>query len=448
MSHKIKSRKQNSMLPSNSIVTRRELLGHGLGLVGVGAALPNFLVRSALAGPKAQSDQRIVVSLLMAGGHDGLSGVPPYAHDDYYRHRKVTRIEKKDVIKLNDEVGLHPNLSGFRELLDEQAFAVVLGTGYPKPDLSHFVSRDIWEAGQRGARTGRPGATGWLGRYLDTVLPDKVDPTVSVAVGRGRLPLTISGNKHPGLGFSDAESLRYRGARSSRDRMAYERMQGASPAPPEESDLQFVTRTAVSTNAASEKIRDSLASYRTKVSYPDTDFGQSLRTIAALIGQGLSTRVYYAAQGIAQFGGYDTHAEQKPRHSQLVGELSQSIRAFYQDLKSQGNADRVLTFAFSEFGRRVPENHSGGTDHGTAGPMFLFGSGVKPGVHGTQPSLKDLEDYSDIAGKDNFHGSGNLKMHHDFRSVYRAILERWLDTPGEPILGADYPLLDCIRETA
>jgi len=108
----------------------------------------------------------------------------------------------------------------------------------------------------------------------------------------------------------------------------------------------------------------------------------------------------------------------------------------------------VLTFAFSEFGRRVPENQSGGTDHGTAGPMFLFGSGVKPGVHGTQPSLKDLEDYSGIAGKDNFHGSGNLKSHHDFRSVYRAILERWLDTPGEPILGADYPLLDCIRENA
>ncbi len=445
MSHSSKIRKKNPNTSPHSITTRRKLLSSGLGLVGVGAALPNFLIRSALAGPVAQPEQKIVVSLLLAGGHDGLSGVPPYAHDDYYRHRKVTRIDKKDVIKLNDEVGLHPSMTGFRELLDEEAFAVVLGTGYPNPDLSHFVSRDIWEAGKRGARTGRPGATGWLGRYLDTALPDEVDPTVSVAVGRGRPPLTISGSKHPGLGFSDADSLLYRGARSNRDRMAYNHMQGASPASPEESDLQFVTRTAISTNAASAQIRESLAGYQTDVTYPDTDFGQSLRTIAALIGQGQATRIYYAAQGIARFGGYDTHAEQKPRHARLVGELSQSVRAFYKDLKRQGNADRVLTFAFSEFGRRVPENQSGGTDHGTAGPMFLFGPGVKPGVHGTQPSLRELADYSGITGKDNFHGSGNLKMSTDFRSVYRTILERWLDTPGKPILGADYPLLDCVR---
>lgn len=430
------------------IVTRRELLGRGLGLVGVGSALPNFLVRSALAGPEAESNQRIVVSLLMTGGHDGLSGVPPYAHEDYYRYRKVTRIEEKDVIKLNDEVGLHPNLAGFRDLLDERAFAVVLGTGYPNPDLSHFVSRDIWEAGERGARTGRPGSLGWLGRYLDTTLPNEVDPALSIAIGRGRLPLVVSGSKHPGMGFSDAESLRYRGARSDRDRMAYERLQGSNTALPAESDLQFVTRTAVGTNAASMRILDHLARYKTDVTYPDTEFGQSLRTIAALIGQGMTTRVYYAAQGIARFGGYDTHAEQKPRHGQLVDELCQSVGAFYKDLKRQGNADRVLTFTFSEFGRRVPENHSGGTDHGTAGPMFLFGPGVKPGVHGTQPSLKELENYSDIAGPDNFHGSGNLKMHVDFRSVYRAILERWLDTPSQSVLGAEYPLLDCIRDQA
>jgi len=143
------------------IVTRRELLGRGLGLVGVGSALPNFLVRSALAGPEAESNQRIVVSLLMTGGHDGLSGVPPYAHEDYYRYRKATRIEEKEVIKLNDEVGLHPNLAGFRELLDEQAFAVVLGTGYPNPDLSHFV-RVARHLGSRRAR--RENGSPWVDR--------------------------------------------------------------------------------------------------------------------------------------------------------------------------------------------------------------------------------------------------------------------------------------------
>jgi uncharacterized protein (DUF1501 family) len=414
-----------------SIATRREFLTRGLGVVGLSAALPNFLIRSALAGPKAQSDQRIVVALLLTGGHDGLSDVPPYGEEEYYRVRKATRIEEKEVIKLNNQVGLHPTLTGFRDLLDERSFAVILGTGYPNFDLSHFVSRDIWEAARPGVTTGKTGAVGWLGRYLDVTFPQDKDPKLGIAVGPGRLPLIITGKEHPGIGFSSPDSFRFVGETGEKGRQTYQRLHEL-PAQASTEDLQFITQTAINANAASQQLLELLSDHQTDVEYPDTQFGESLRTIAALIGKGLTTRVYYAAQGIAVFGGYDTHAEQKPRHTRLMDELCKSVCAFYKELKRQGNAQRVLTLTFSEFGRRVPENYSGGTDHGLAQPMLLFGPMVKPGVHGTHPSLKELDQ------------NGNLKMTVDFRCVYAAILEKWLGVPSEPILGQKYQPLDCI----
>jgi uncharacterized protein (DUF1501 family) len=416
---------------ARKIATRREFLARGLGLVGLGAALPNFLIHTALAGPRARHDERIVVALLLTGGHDGLSTVPPYGIEDYYRIRKATRIEEKEVIKLNKEVGLHPKLTGFKDLLDQRAFAVILGTGYPTYNLSHFVARDYWEAARSGYETGRPGATGWLGRYLDQAFKDNKDPKLSLSVGPYRSPMIITGAEHPGIGFSTPDSFRFTGERSARGQAAYRKLNqpGCESCP---DDLQFVTQTAVNANASSEKILELISDYDTTVSYPDTEFGSYLRTIAGLINRGLSTRVYYAAQGTAVFGGYDTHAEQRPRHDRLMDELCRSVSAFYKDLARAGNAGRVLTFTFSEFGRRVAENYSGGTDHGLAQPMFLFGTGVKPGVHGKQPSLTDLDE------------NGNLKTLVDFRRVYADILEKWLGVPHEPILGAKYQPLDCV----
>jgi uncharacterized protein (DUF1501 family) len=172
--------------------------------------------------------------------------------------------------------------------------------------------------------------------------------------------------------------------------------------------------------------------YKTPVEYPDTQFGNSVKTIAAFINGGLGARAFYAAQGIAVFGGYDTHADQPRRLGQLLDELDGTVAAFYEDLARCGNANRVVTYTYSEFGRRAAENYSGGTDHGQAQPMFLFGPGVKAGVHSTQPSLKDLDE------------RGNLKMTVDFRSVYAAILEKWLKVPTEVILGEKFQRLECI----
>lgn len=412
------------------IATRREILTRGLGMVGIGATLPNFLLNTSLAGPSTSSD-KIVVALALIGGHDGLSDVPPHGHKEYYELRKITRIEENEVIKLNDEVGLHPNLAGFKELLDEGKFATVLGTAYPNFNLSHFTGRDIWESANRTSTTGKEGSTGWLGRYLDYAYKGNDDPKLSLAVGPGRHPLIVTGAEHPGIAFQSPDSFAFVGDQSEKGYSLYRELNELSKTNLCTPDDQFITQTAINANASSETIRELVSGYTSKVTYPDTQFGNSLRTIAGLIDRGLSTRVYYAAQGIAVFGGYDTHVDQKRRHSQLMEELCQSVVAFQHDLKQQGNEDRVLTFTFSEFGRRAKENYSGGTDHGLAQPMFLFGPGVKAGVHGTQPSLTDLDD-------------DNLKMTTDFRCVYAAMLEKWLGVPSEPILEAKYPPLDCI----
>lgn len=413
------------------IATRRRFLSQGLGIVGVGAVLPNYLLRSALAGPTAAGSDRIVVALLLTGGPDGLSLVPPFAHDDYYKFRKVLAYQSNDVIKLNDEVGLHPRLCGCKKMFDEGRMAVVLGAAYPNVNLSHFTSRDVWEAGDEKNESGKPGATGWLGRFVDYACKGNSDPTLSVAVGPGKHPLIVTGTEHSGVGFASPDSFRFTGAGSSESQALYAKL-NALPASPTADDLQFVSQTAVDANAASARLSELAATYKTPVAFPDTQFGNSVRTIAGLINGGLSARAYYAAQGIAVFGGYDTHADQIRRLDGLLGELDQSLSAFYEDLARCGNADRVLTYTFSEFGRRVQENFSGGTDHGRAQPIFVFGSGVKGGVHGKQPSLSDLDE------------RGNLKMASDFRGIYAAILERWLGVPQEAVLGSKYPLSECI----
>jgi uncharacterized protein (DUF1501 family) len=413
------------------IATRRALLRRGLGIVGAGAVLPRFMLRTSLAAEKGPTNDRIVVALLLTGGPDGLSLAPPVGHPDYYRHRKTLAVDAKQAIKLNDAVGLHPRLTGFKKLLDKGMAAVILGTGYPNFNLSHFVSRDFWEAADDRNVTGRPGATGWLGRYVDYACQGKADPALNVAVGPGRQPLIVTGTQHPGIGFASADSFRFRGAKTPHGETLYRQLNELAQASRAD-ELQFVAQTAIHANEASQKICDLAGRYRTPVRYPDTLFGSSVRTIAGLINGGLAARAYYAAQGIAVFGGYDTHADQIRRLDALLGELDQSISAFYTDLARCGNDTRVLTLTFSEFGRRVQENYSGGTDHGLAQPMFLFGSGVKAGVHGKQPSLADLDE------------RGNLKMQVDFRRVYAAILERWLCVPSEVVLGQKYPLLDCM----
>ncbi len=405
--------------------TRREFLTRGAGVLAAGTALPSLVAQSTIA--ESGADAPILVVLQMSGGHDGLSAVVPFRNDDYLRNRKSTLVKPGEVLKVNDEFGFHPNLTDFKDLLDAGSIAVIQGVGYPEPVRSHFKSMDVWHTADNS-----PVAVsrGWVGRYCDHAFKDDLDPKLNLAIGGGKSPRAIRGKAHPGIAFDRPTSFRYRAQAGDEQLAETYRMLNRKTAAgkAKNKNLGLVAATTVAANASSEQILRLAARNKSGVSYPRTKLGTALQTVAALIAGGLSTRVYYVTMG-----GFDTHRTQRRRHDRLMTELGQSVSAFQKDLSKQGNAGRVMTMAFSEFGRRVKENASQGTDHGKAGPMFLLGPAVKAGIHGELPSLAaaDLD-------------KGDLAWNTDFRSVYATVLEKWLHTGSRPILGAQFPLLDCI----
>ncbi|MCC7087291.1 MAG: DUF1501 domain-containing protein [Pirellulales bacterium] len=404
----------------------------GLGVVGVGSLLPNYLVRTAVAGPAAEVGQRVLVVIQLGGGHDAISAVVPYGHEDYAKARNATRIKDEEVIKLNNELGLHPNLAGLKQMYDEGKLAVLPGVGYPDPNLSHFHSTDIWHtADMRGRQCefGK-GPYGWIGKTCDAAFAGNADPQLALAVGTGSTPIVIQGKDHPGLAFDVPESFGYHGDRGDAARReVYAKLnEAAREKPPTLTEQHFVTNIAVAANATSQQVSRLAAEYKPAVEYPGTTLGRNLRTIAGLIAGGLSTRIYFTYHD----GGFDTHVKQRPHHDNLMRMLNDAVVAFYKDLAAHQQEQRVLAFTTSEFGRTVKENGGEGTDHGAAAAMFMFGP-VKTGIHGAHPSLKDV-----------FGGGGDwLKPTTDFRSVYATAIEKWLGVPSEPVLGK-YPLIDCI----
>jgi uncharacterized protein (DUF1501 family) len=410
-----------------SISTRRDFLTSGIGLVGVSASLPNFLVRSALAESEASGAPQVAVVIEMSGGNDTLSTLIPYSNKAYVEGRKTTRIPENEILKLDDKLGFHPRLKGFKQLLDEGRMGILPGVGYPHPNYSHFSSMDIWQmADERGRCPDVP--YGWIGRAIDSGFGDKSEPILSVAVGADKSPPALKGPHHAGISFRQPDSFRYTGDRNDASRTElYKRLHELPGSQPGE-NFNFLSRTAVAANASSEEIRRLAGAYQTKVEYPKTSLGRNLRAIAGLINGGLGTRIYYTLQG-----GYDTHSNQRGRHDQLIGDLNDAVFAFQQDLAQQGQEQRVLTFTFSEFSRNITENGSLGTDHGHAGAMFFFGGKTKPGLQAAYPSLEDIHQVR----------NGALKHNMDFRSVYSTVLEKWLGIPAEPVLGA-YPLVDII----
>jgi uncharacterized protein (DUF1501 family) len=418
--------------------TRREFLRSGLVMASAASTLPAFLHSSALALHRAAGglssvpgvpEEHILVVVQLGGGNDGLNTVVPCFAPEYYRARPGIGIPEAQVLKLPgaDGVGLHPGMSAMREMYDEGLVSIVQGVGYPNPNRSHFKSMDIWHTADTTA-TG----DGWLGRYFDAECcgwgkgesgtPEKNGGPPGIAIGR-TAPLAMEGRQVKPVAFESPELFRWSGAEIGKElREGYEalnsRTTGEGNAARSESNAAFLLRTALDAQVSSDMIRRAVAT-RPRTQFPGTDLGRQLSMIASMIGAGLRTRVYYASMG-----SFDTHAGQggqQGRHAQLLQQFSQAMQAFYRELKAQGNDGRVMTMAFSEFGRRVAQNQSQGTDHGTAAPMFLFGPMIRPGVHGEHPSLKDLDD-------------GDLKYGIDFRSVYAGILESWLRADSRSIL--------------
>ncbi|MCW5755137.1 MAG: DUF1501 domain-containing protein [Phycisphaeraceae bacterium] len=432
-----------------SAFTRRQFLWQGLTLASATAAVPAFLQSSALGLPMPVAgasaipgvpEDHVLVVIQLSGGNDGLNTVVPFGEDAYYRARPGIAIRQEQALALQRQqgVGLHPALGGLKDLYDEGMLTIVQGVGYPNPNRSHFVSMDIWHTADTNA-TGE----GWLGRYFDSQCcgygkgesgtSDSTNPASQPGIAIGRTaPLAMEGRKTKPVAFETPDLFRWTGQDVHESLLApYRevtmRTEAAGVAP--ESNASFLMRTALDAQINSDLIRKAVAQ-RPLVEYPRTQLGQQLAMIASMIRAGLKTRVYYASHG-----GFDTHAGQggaQGSHARLLETYAQALRAFYRDLAAQENHGRVLTMTFSEFGRRVGQNASGGTDHGTAAPVFLAGPMVRAGLANEHPSMKNLD-------------NGDLRYSTDFRTVYAAVLEHWLKADSKAILKGTYRPMRVIR---
>lgn len=422
--------------------TRREFLRRSITLASVAWTIPSFLHRTVLAldHPQGESmiisprDHPILVVIQLSGGNDGLNTLVPITDDIYYKSRPKLAIAPGQTLKVNDTVGFHPDLAKLKALYDSGKMAVIQGVGYPNPNRSHFRSMEIWHT---AADSNKVEKHGWIGRYFDSACKG-CDSTVAVNIGK-LAPQAFYAKGPMGVSIEDPEMYRWlnKGSAAMESAESFfknvnKKASGATPSMEEanasvmDGSLDYLQRTAMNAQLSSDKIREVIKQYHTTVTYPETEIAYGLKLVSQMIAGGLPTRIYYVSQS-----GYDTHSNQLTDQNRLLSELAEGVSAFYSDLEQQGNAKRVLSFSFSEFGRRVAENASGGTDHGCAGPMFVFGGSVKPGFYGKPPSLTDLD-------------RGDLKYNVDFRSVYTTVLENWMKTDPKVVLGRPFPKLEFI----
>jgi uncharacterized protein (DUF1501 family) len=388
--------------------------------------------------PTTGKDGTILIVLQLAGGNDGLNTLVPYADDTYQKARPRLAKKESEIIRLNDHVGLNNSMPFLGSMFKEGNLGIVQGVGYPNPNRSHFVSTSIWET----ADTHNRSSTGWLGRYFDNACPG-ADPTVGISFNKTQ-PESFGALKNPGVCLNSPELYRwiYGGGEKVQAEEFFSNLNkpeeleddeptdGGSIAMPAggkiggikgEGNLAFLERVALDAQVSSKTILELAAKHKTSVRYDGTPLARNLNLVARMIAGGMPTRVYYVSHG-----GFDTHNQQVNSHDRLLGQLDSALKSFFADLRQQGNDKRVVLMTFSEFGRRVSENASAGTDHGKASCLFLAGDAVKGGLHGTHPSLTDLSE-------------GDIKHTVDFRSVYGTVLGDWLKAPDlKPILGANY----------
>ena len=367
------------------------------------------------------SKGRCLVLVNLQGGNDGLNCIVPYGDSQYYQVRPTIGVAQSDVLKINERVGFNPNMQALKSMYDKGQVAVIQSVGYPDPDHSHFRSTEIWQT----AAPDRYEHTGWLGRYLDeSGLPgDNLFNGVAIAQV---LPEVFVANRTDVPAIAQANGYGLISDRSSAARMTYAELVGDNRLPFSSPYLAHVAEIEDHAQKGSEELPKLIAGYKPAGSYPATPLGRSLALAAQIIGSNLGTRVLYV-----QHGSFDTHISQTATQDRLLGQFSDAMKAFYDDLSAHGNDGRVLTMTFSEFGRRIEENASRGTDHGEGSPLFLIGGGVKGGLYGAYPDLGNTS-------------IGNVRFSTDFRSVYATVLERWLGRPSQGILQGAFPLLGAL----
>ena len=408
------------------MLTRRDFLKRSVVVVSAGLAVPSIFAKAAYAsedGPvlAPRFRNRVLVVVQMAGGNDGLNTIIPYGDGHYRDLRRSVGIQEDQVLPLNGTLGLHPSLGGLKSFWDQGTLGVVQGVGYPNPVLSHFRSMEIWQT----ANPEQSGADGWLGRYFQQVIDEDGHPLDGLSVG-SLVPLALRGASSGVATVDRVENYKLRGdpalpndadGRLSALLDLYARY-------PDHAPYAAVFRSvAAQAYRSAEEIQKAIDSYVPAVAYPETPLGTGLKVLAQAINANLGIRVLHIG-----LGGFDTHANQLNTQARLLQTLGDGLNAFYQDLSAHEKADDVLVMTWSEFGRRAHENANRGTDHGTAGPMFLIGSHVQQGIYGETPSLTALE-------------NDNLRHTVDFRSVYASVLGNWMGAPVQDVLGASYEQL-------
>jgi uncharacterized protein (DUF1501 family) len=387
------------------VIKRKEFLQVG-SLATASFFVPKFL-KAFETGTVVPPGNKVMVILQFSGGNDGLNTVIPIRNDIYYRERPKLGIAKDAALRLTDEVGLHPALTALRELYDDGSLGILNNVGYPNPDRSHFRSTEYLN-------------TGWLGRYLDAQCNGCDKPTYALEID-DILSLALKGENAKAIAMKDPKRLfGTSNEKFFKDVLKNHKEEG-------EQTADYLYKTMAETLSSANYIFQQSKLHPTSAEYPKTDLGQGLKTIASLIFSDINTKVYYIS-----LGSFDTHVNQDNQQQRLFTELSDALRIFTKDLKDNNRFNDVMMFSFSEFGRRVSQNASGGTDHGTANNMFLIGGGLKQkGVINAMPDLADLDE-------------GDLKYQIDFKNVYSTVLRNWLGANDTAILGKKFePLGFC-----
>jgi uncharacterized protein (DUF1501 family) len=396
------------------VIKRKEFLQIG-SLATASFMLPKFL--KAFERPMmVPPGNKVVVVIQFSGGNDGLNTVIPVRNDIYYKARPKLGIAKDKSLIITDEVGLNPALEAFKGLYDDGSLSILNSVGYPNPDRSHFRSMDIWHS---ASASNEYVNTGWVGRYLDAQCKGCDKPTQAMELD-DVLGLALKGEQSKGLAFKDPKKLYNTSNGKFLKDVSANHQQG-------EETIDYLYKTMSETISSADYIYQQSKAHPSSASYPNTNLGKDLKTIASLIFSDINTKVYYVS-----LGSFDTHVNQEGQQKRLFTELNDAVKAFTGDLKKNNRFDDVLMMTFSEFGRRVSQNASGGTDHGTANNMFFISGGLKQkGVLNAMPDLADLNE-------------GDLKHKVDFKNVYATVLSKWLEADDKMILGNKFDYLNFI----
>ena len=405
----------------NNKIKRREILRRGmagLGIAGIGASMlkPSAFTSVAEAAALAEANGKILVILELSGGNDGLNTVVPYGDDAYYRHRPEIGLPKSQLRILDDHFGLNPGMSGFEELFKDGKMAIVHGCGYENPSYSHFTSMSYWHT----AAPNSGEEYGWVGRLADNL--DSTGSSNFLVNVAARQSLAVRSQQHVPVVFDEPSRFTREAFSQEREALSHIADVGDIDNP----SRRFLLDIARSANDASELVREAWSNYSSPVDYGVNSL--DLPKVVSLIESGMPTKLYYVSY---RNNAFDTHVFQNNVHRRLLTYTSDAVSAFVRDLERIGRADDVALMIFSEFGRRVPENVTLGTDHGAANVMFVVGNGVKGGHYGEVPSLTKLAE------------GDNLAYTTDFRRVYQTLISGWLEHGGsQDILRGEFKTFD------